>query len=149
MLRGIGQYSFCTTYTQKMDTMPGYAVIAMSATKIPGVGTGLGYGVVVDSRSDERSYIKVTQFEVGGGLGAQKFTVVILFKDEAPLDRMIKGGWRFESAADFASGSGNSGTSAPISSKSGKGYKVFRLSESGVLATITIRLLHGKRYLDN
>jgi hypothetical protein len=132
---------------EKLESMPGYAVIAMSTTKIPGVGTGLGYGVITDNRGGEHSYIKVTQFEVGGGLGAQKFKVLILFKDEAVLERMIKGGWRYEGGADFSSSSGEPESTATLSSKSGKGYKVFRIAESGALATITFRVLHAKPYL--
>ena len=133
---------------EKLATLPGYAVIAMTTTKIPGVGTGLGYGVVIDSRTDTRSYIKVTQFEVGGGLGAQKFKAVILFKDPALLERTIKGGWHFESSADFSgAGEGESQAIASVSTQSGKGYKVYKLAESGALATMTIRALHGKPYL--
>ena len=133
---------------QKLEALPGYAIIAMTTTKIPGVGTGLGYGVVIDSRTDTRSYIKVTQFEVGGGLGAQKFKAVILFKDPALLERTIKGGWHFESSADFSgTGEGESQAIASVSTQSGKGYKVYKLAESGALATMTIRALHGKPYL--
>ena len=133
---------------QKLEALPGYAIIAMTTTKIPGVGTGLGYGVVIDSRTDKRSYIKVTQFEVGGGLGAQKFKAVILFKDPALLERTIKGGWHFESSADFSgTGEGESQAIASVSTQSGKGYKVYKLAESGALATMTIRALHGKPYL--
>ena len=133
----------------KLDDFPGYAVIGMSTTKIPGVGTGLGYGVIVDNRTDKRSYIKVTQFEVGGGLGAQRFKAVILFKEPALLDRTIKGGWHFESSADLSSGADTveSGTTASLSKQSGKGYKVYKLAESGALATMTVRALFGKPYL--
>ena len=133
---------------ERMDNIPGYAVIAMSTTKIPGVGTGLGYGVVIDNRTDTRSYIKVTQFEVGGGLGAQRFKAVILFKDPVLLERTIKGGWHFESSADISGASSDdSETIASLSTQSGKGYKVYKLAESGALATVTIRALHGKPYL--
>ena len=133
---------------QKLEALPGYAIIAMTTTKIPGVGTGLGYGVVIDSRTDTRSYIKVTQFEVGGGLGAQKFKAVILFKGPSLLERTIKGGWHFESSADFSgTGESDSQAIASVSTQSGKGYKVYKLAESGALATMTIRALHGKPYL--
>jgi hypothetical protein len=132
---------------EKLDNLPGYAVIAMTTTKIPGVGTGVGYGIIIDNRNAVRSYIKVTQFEVGGGLGAQKFKLVILFKDEVPLERMKSGGWRYESSADFSASSDSSEAPGTVSSKSGKGYKVFKLAENGALATITVRLLYGQPYL--
>lgn len=133
---------------EKLENIPGYAVIAMSTTKIPGVGTGLGYGAVIDSRTDKRSYIKVTQFEVGGGLGAQRFKAVILFEDPILLERTIKGGWHFESSVDFSgTGDGDSEKIASVSTQSDKGYRVYKLAEGGALATLTIRALHGKPYL--
>lgn len=132
---------------EKLDKLPGYAVIAMTTTKIPGVGTGMGYGVIIDNRSAARSYIRVSQFEVGGGLGAQKFKLVILFKDDVPLERIKSGGWRYESSADFSANTDTSDGSSTVSSKSGKGYKVFKLAEDGALATITLRLLQVKPYL--
>lgn len=131
----------------KLDKLPGYAVISMAAAKIPGVGMGAGYGVVIDNRNDARSYIKVSQFEVGGGLGAEKFKVVILFDDEKPLDRIASGGWRYEGSADLSASSDSSESSVTLSSKSGKGYQVFKLAEGGALATITIRLLYANPYL--
>ncbi len=132
--------------SEKLAGIPGYAVIAMSTTKIPGVGTGLGYGVIYDNRSAARSYIKVTQFEVGGGLGAQRFKVIILFRDEKPLEKIVKGGWRYESGVDFEAKSDSPEASAPVSSRSGKGYKVFRLAENGAVASITLRLLQARPY---
>jgi hypothetical protein len=32
-------------------------------------GAGKGYAAVVDRRNDSRSYLRVSRFEVGGGLG--------------------------------------------------------------------------------
>jgi hypothetical protein len=51
----------------------GYAIAAMNMTKIPVVGAGKGYGIVIDKRNNDREYVEVSQFEVGGGLGAQEF----------------------------------------------------------------------------
>ena len=132
---------------EKFDNLPGYAVIAMTTTKIPAVGTGMGYGVIIDNRSELRSYIRVSQFEVGGGLGAQSFKLVILFKDDSPLDGIKSGGWHYESSADLSASTDSSEPSSTISSKSGKGYKVFKLAENGALATVTLRLLQAKPYL--
>ena len=133
--------------SNQLDELPGYAVIAMTATKIPGVGTGLGYGVVIDNRNQQRSYIKVTQFEVGGGIGAQKFKAVILFKDSSLVDRMIKGGVHYESTAEYGASSDKTKSEGTLSTQRGKGYKVFKLTESGALATITVRVMQAKPYL--
>ena len=130
-----------------LDELPGYAIIAMKATKIPGVGAGWGYGVVTDNRNQHRSYIKVTQLEVGGGIGAEKFKAVILLEHASLVDRMIKGGIHYESTAEFGATSEKSTGDATLSTQSGKGFKVFKLTESGALAAITLRVLSGKPYL--
>jgi hypothetical protein len=132
---------------EDLGQLPGYAVLAMSSTKIPGVGTGLGYGVVYQKQGDQRAYIKITQLEAGGGLGAQKFKLIILFRDESRLKRLAKGGLRYESGAVFSAREQNPGASVPVPARSGKGYRVFRLAENGAVATISIRLLHGQPYL--
>ena len=131
----------------RLKELPGYAVIAMSAAKLPGVGAGQGYGVVVDNRNQQRSYIKVTQIEVGSGIGAQKYKVIILFEDPSLIDRMIEGGVHYEGAAELGTGS-NAGKAAVAStSESEEGYEVFKLTESGAVAAITVRALHAAPYL--
>jgi hypothetical protein len=135
--------------SDEMDELPGYAIITMKATKIPGVGAGWGYGVVIDNRNQQRSYIKVTQLEVGGGIGAEKFKAVIFLEHASLVDRMIKGGIHYESTAEFGATSEKSEDDGTLSTQSGKGFKVFKLTESGALATITVRVLSGKPYLSD
>ena len=131
----------------KLDQLPGYAVIAMSAAKLPGVGAGQGYGVIVDNRDQQRSYMKVTQLEVGGGVGAQKYKAIILLEEASLVDRMIEGGVRYESAAELGAGAGDARTEVNTATGAGQGYEVIKLSEGGVAATITVRALQGKPYL--
>ncbi len=129
-----------------MDRSVGYVVVNMRVSKIPMVGAGGGYGVVVDKRSNARSYIKVSRFEVGGGLGAQKFKVVIVYEDGKLLDRAAAGTWHYDASADVAADAA-SGEGAATASGSGEGYQVFRLAEGGATATVTLRAARAKPYL--
>ena len=133
-------------FMDRLEAAPGYVVIGMAETKIPGVGSGLGYGLIVDNLRGEHSYIRITQLEVGAGLGAKRSKIIVVFDDEKLLRRMIKGGVRFESSADIAVVEGDSESSKTLSHKEGKGYEVYRLTESGAVATMTVRVLHGKPY---
>ncbi len=133
-------------FMDRLEAAPGYVVIGMAETKVPGVGTGLGYGMVVDNLRGEHSYIRITQLEVGAGLGAKRSKIIVVFDDEKLLRRMIKGGVRFESSADIAVVEGDSEASKTLTHEGGKGYEVYRLTESGALATVTVRVLHGKPY---
>jgi hypothetical protein len=122
----------------------GYMVINMSITKIPVLGGGSGLAVTVDKRSGKNSYSKVSQFEIGGGIGAKKFKVVVFFTDEVLLDRAITGAWHYEAGAEIAAGT--TGTEGQIG-KPEKGYKAFKIAEGGAAATITVRLAHASPYL--
>ncbi len=44
-------------------------------------------------------YIKGSSLEVGAGLGGKKANFVIVFRDASVLERMLSGGWRYESGA--------------------------------------------------
>ena len=138
---------------QDLDHSIGHVVIDMTVTKIPLFGAGAGYGVVVDKRSGTRSYIRVSRFEIGGGFGAQKYKFVILFSDVSLLERAAKGAWHYEVGAEVAAGKTSTETGAEsdggevVPIKSGKGYKAFKLSESGAVATVTVRVAQAKPYL--
>lgn len=127
-----------------LDKSIGYTVVDMTITKIPVVGTGAGYGVVIDRRTDTRSYIRVSQFEVGGGLGAEKYKVLIVFDDAKLLEKTAAGAWHYDAGAQAVAGGESVDTAA---SKSGKGYTAFKISESGACVRVTVLMARAKPYL--
>jgi hypothetical protein len=132
--------------SELLEECSGYAVIKMRVTKIPIVGAGGGYGVVQDERSGARSYIRVSQFEVGGGLGAQQFKVIIFFSDATLLDRALAGAWHFDAAAEASAG--DQVAEGQVKSTDDDGYRAFKIGESGAVATATIRAARAKPYLN-
>lgn len=129
-----------------LDKSVGYAVVNMTITKIPVIGTGAGYGVVIDKRNNMRSYIQVSQLEVGGGMGAEKFKVLIVFSDEKLVDRAARGTWHYEAGADAVAGSDSAEAGTSKADKD-SGYKAFKLSESGACVRVTVRVARAKPYL--
>jgi lipid-binding SYLF domain-containing protein len=127
------------------DKSVGYVVVDMTVTKIPWFGAGGGFGVVVNKRTNTRSYIKVSRFEVGGGVGAQKFKVIIVFNEAKLLDRVATGAWHYEAGAEAAVGSASAEGAV---TKSTKGYQAFKLLEGGAAVTVTVRAARAKPYLD-
>jgi lipid-binding SYLF domain-containing protein len=117
----------------------------MKVTKIPVVGAGSGLGVVVDRRTDTRSYLKISRFEIGGGLGAEKFKVIIVFDDGKLLDRAAAGAWHYDAGAELAAGTASSEGGVQAAPK---GFQAYRLVEGGALATVTVRVARAKPYLD-
>jgi lipid-binding SYLF domain-containing protein len=127
------------------DASPGYAVGDMKLTKIPVFGGSVGPGVVVDKRTDARTYLRVTRFDVGGGMGIATFKVVILFQDPELLEQAITGFWHFEGGAEAGAGSASAEASVAGTST---GYQVFKLADSGALATVTVRMVRARPYFD-
>ena len=123
----------------------GYMVIDMQVTKIPVFGAGGGLGVVVDNRTDSRSYIKVSRFEVGGGLGAQRYRVIVFFDDGDLVDRVRSGAWHYDVGAEASAGAASAASTAKAA---GKGYHAFKLSEGGAAVTVTVRVAYSKPYLE-
>lgn len=127
-----------------LEESVGYAVLNMTVTKIPVIGTGVGYGVVFDKLSDTHSYIRVSRFEVGSGMGANKYKVIIVFSDHSLVQKIAKTSWLYDVGAQASAGDksaeGNADTSA-------KGYQAFRLTDSGALASLTVRVARAKPYL--
>jgi lipid-binding SYLF domain-containing protein len=127
------------------DNSVGYVVLDMTVTKIPVFGAGGGLGVVVDKRTGTRSYTKVSRFEVGGGVGAQKYKVIIVFTDAKLLDQIVAGAWHYKAGAEVNTGKASTEN---VAKKTQTGYQTFRLLEGGGVATVTLRVAHAKPYLN-
>jgi hypothetical protein len=127
------------------EASPGYAIADMKLTKVPVFGASGGPGLVVDRRTGARTYLKVTRFDVGGGMGIATFKVVILFQDAELLEQAMSGFWHFDAGAEAGAGGVSAeGSASAIST----GYQVFRLADSGALATVTVRMVRARPYFD-
>jgi len=129
---------------EAIDTSKGYMVIDMTMTKVPMVGGGGGLGLVVDNRSGERSYIKVSQFEIGGGVGVRKFKVIVLFEDAALIDKVNRGAWHYDAGAEAGAGDQSAGITG--GGRAGAGYRAYRLSEGSLVVAVTVRAARARPY---
>jgi lipid-binding SYLF domain-containing protein len=125
----------------ELDRAVGYAVFSNRATKIPIVGAGEGIGVVVDSGTGERSYLKVGRLDVGGGLGVRQYRLVMIFFDAEALRKLAKGKYEFGAGVEAGAGKSDVGTGAGVTAGSRKEkYVLYQLSDTGVSATFTVRV---------
>ena len=114
----------------------GYAVVSNRVAKIPFVGAGEGIGVVFDAKTGERTYLKVGRLDIGGGLGAREYRMVILFFDQGLLENLASG--KLEAGAkDKDIGTGAGGV---VGSRNEKRV-LYQLSDAGVSATFTVRAI--------
>jgi len=126
----------------EMDRSVGHAVFSNRLAKIPIVGAGEGIGVVFDKKTGERTYLKVQRLDVGGGLGVREYRMVVVFFDEEPMQKLAGG--KLELTAGVEAGAGKSDVglgSEGISGKQKEKLVLYQLSDTGVSATITVRLI--------
>ena len=125
-----------------LDNAVGYAILSNTATKVPIVGAGNGIGVVVDTETRERTYLKVSRFDVGGGLGLRKFRLVMIFFEETAFEKMATGKLELGAGAEAGAGKSDIGTGAGgVAGARNEKRVLYQISDEGVSATFTVRLI--------
>jgi len=125
----------------EMDKALGYAVGNMKVTKIPVVGAGGGEGVIVDKKTNKRTYFTVSRFDIGGGWGARSYKILILLKTQEALERLQSGTWEYQAGVEASAGTAAAeGSSGDLN----KDYSLHVLSEGGASATATARVIRIK-----
>ena len=131
----------------KLEASKGYLAMDARCVKIPFIGWGGGKGVVVDTTTGERTYVKVSRMDIGGGGGIREFDVVIVLYDEKFLRQAKAGKWIYgvgaEASAGSASKEGSSGTR-----QTDKPFELFVRSERGASVTWTLHTVRIKPYKD-
>lgn len=132
---------------EEIKNSVGYAIMNNKITKIPVVGAGAGYGVAINNKSQQRQYIQMVRFDVGGGWGARSVRPVIIFTDEQVFNDFIDGMWSANAGAEAAAKVGDVGTSGGAGSGdvgNDKGYITHMITDKGVSATVTAGIIRVK-----
>lgn len=74
-----------------LNAAVGYLVGRMSATKVPIVGGGYGLAVVRDLEENTRTYLNITRFDLGAGLGAGQYRALIIFDTREAMEKFRDG----------------------------------------------------------
>ena len=126
----------------EIDRSVGHAVFSNRSAKIPFVGAGDGIGVVFDKETGERTYLKVQRLDVGGGLGVREYRLVVVFFEEEALQKLASGKSELSAGAEAGARKGDVGLGTEgISGKQKEKLALYQLSDTGVSATITVRLI--------
>jgi lipid-binding SYLF domain-containing protein len=125
----------------EMDKSVGYAVANMKVTKVPIIGAGGGEGVLVDKKTNKRTYFTVSRLDIGGGWGARSYKVLIVINTQEILDRLDKDTWEFQAGVEASVGKAAAeGSSSDLN----EGFSVHVLSDGGASATVTARVIRMK-----
>lgn len=131
--------------SKELEGAVGYAVIEKKVVKVPVFGAGTGKGVVVENSTDQRSYLNIKRLDIGLGVGGKAYKVVIIFHDEKVLQDFANGKFGIEAGAEATAKAGEAGGGAEGGSGNlKKGYSVYVLTDGGVSATATVRILGAR-----
>lgn len=120
-----------------LDTSIGYAVASLSTTKVPVIGGGYGIALLHDLENRTRTYINISRFDFGVGVGAGKFRVLVIFENREVMEKFRDGAWHPALGTDSAVGS----QSYVKVGVKGDGFSVFHASDTGASLTATARLI--------
>jgi len=121
---------------KELDESVGYCAARVSATTVVVVGGGHGLGVCYDNEHGTRTYLNINRFDLGAGLGAGKYSVLIMFRDTEVLREFTSGTWK--SALGTQSAAGDKGVATIVPNRD---YVVRYLSESGAVLSVTARMV--------
>ena len=79
----------------------GYAVFTVTKGGFIVSGGG-GNGVAVDKATGQRTYMRMGTGGIGLGIGAQRYSLVVLFETADHLNKFVAGGWDSSVAAEAA-----------------------------------------------
>lgn len=115
----------------------GYACFSNANVNIIFASAGGGYGVVVNNKTGEKTYMKMGSGGLGIGLGAKDYRQVMIFNTPETMQKFIEKGWVFGGHADAAAKGGDKGGEA-----SGEGaigdVKVYSMTEAGLALQATV-----------
>lgn len=125
----------------------GYAVMEGITTKWPMIGTGSGYGVAINKQTGEKTYLEITKFDIGAGLGVKSIRFAIIFQDEKKFNKFKSGVWQLGTSMEATAKSKDIGTAVGTSDKKygeKRGYSVHLITDSGASATATFGIFQSK-----
>ena len=126
---------------EKIDNSLASAVIDIKLTKVPLIGAGGGEGVTVDNRLKKRTYITASRLDLGGGVGARLYKLLIIIDSQEVYEDFKGGAWVFDAGAEASAGTASAEGSA---GDEDSGFSMRVLTEGGASATVTARAIRTK-----
>lgn len=121
-----------------VERSPGYAAFSNRSTKLLLLGSEVGYGVAVDNRTGEETFMRMRGLGAGLGAGVTTFRVVFVFHEEDVLRRFIDSGWDFGGDAAAAAQKDETGAAVGGNVSVEQGMSIYQITDDGLALTGTV-----------
>lgn len=108
---------------EKLAKAVGYATFNQKDVNLFLLASGNGYGLLVDQRTKQETYMRVASLGGGLGLGVKDLRVVFIFNDAGVMQQFLDSGWQFAAKADAAAKYKDTGASAEQNVKANVDFK--------------------------
>ena len=123
---------------RKIQESPGYGVFSNVSVNLILAEAGNGFGMVVDNKTGQKTYMKMALGGVGIGLGVKDFRQLIIFKTTDAMNNFIEKGWEIGGHADAAAKAGEKGGQANTAGDVTSGMEIYQVTESGLALQATV-----------
>ena len=158
-------YSYNPALRAQIEQGAGFATFSNLNIYLGLLSTTQGYGIAVDNKTGDETYMRMTRFGAGLGAGLKDFRAVFVFKDPTTFQAFLDKGWEFgtEGEASIIAGgrtglalgvqatAQTSGFGAGARAQSGmgalaggghvsggSGMKIYEITENGVVVQATV-----------
>lgn len=115
----------------------GYAVFSNMGIKILFGGSGNGEGVVINTKTGQKTYMKMVELQAGLGFGISKFRNVFVFETPEAMNTFVDSGWQFGGQATAGAVAANKGGAMSGAASVDKGVWLYQLTEKGLNLSVT------------
>lgn len=110
---------------------PGYAVFSNYDTYFLFIGQENGYGVAVNNKTGEKTYMKMQQIEGGLGFAFKDIREIIIFLEDKAFRDFIKSGWDFGVKGDVGVTTQLGGKEVKASRSFYSDMVIYRITKTG------------------
>jgi lipid-binding SYLF domain-containing protein len=128
---------------QAVQNAAGYAVFSEIDTKILFAGGGGGKGIVVDTISDQETFMLMATLQAGYGMGISKIHLVWVFQNEADVKNFIANGYMLGADVNLQVNPGTNGGVYDGAVQVQPGVWLYQLSDAGLALDLTVE---GTKY---
>ncbi len=125
----------------KLEKAAGYGAFNNKSMNLFLLSTGHGYGMVVDNKTREETFMAMGSLGGGVGLGAKDLSVVFIFKNGDVMKKFVESGWQFGGEADATAKAGDAGAAAAKEGAADTGanvFEVYQMTDTGVALQATV-----------